>query len=93
MRTLKMHFLRQIYSYMDDFCTDNISDIKERMLLREIRTVISDSVKVNLNDVLKQAIFRSRMDLTQDERAAYYKRIARNIRVEIGEDGTLKLTF
>ena len=82
-----------MFCYMDDFCTDNISDIKERMLLREIRTVISDSVKVNLNDVLEQAIFRSRMDLTQDERAAYYKRIARNIRVEIGEDGTLKLTF
>ena len=81
------------YCYMDDFCTNNIADIKDRIFLKEIRNGIDELVKIDIHDVIEDAIQRTRMPLTADEKNAYCKRITRDIKPVIDESGILKLSI
>lgn len=79
------------YCYMDDFCTGNIEEIKDRIFLKELKTGVESLVKIDLNDVIDEAILRTRMELTDDERNAYYKKMTKELAIEISDTGILTL--
>ena len=83
---------RIMFCYIDDFCTGNIAEIKERIFGKEIREQVESLVHIDLNDLLGEALERTRMNLTADEKEAYYKRLVRDIGVKISEDGILSMT-
>jgi len=79
------------YCCMDDFCTGNIEEIQERIFLKELRLGVENLVKADLNGIVDGAILRTRMNLSEDERRAYYKKLLKEIRLDISADGELSL--
>ena len=80
------------YCYMDDFCTDNIADIKNRIFMKELRKDIETSVRIDLNEIISEAIERTRMALTPDEKEAFIKKIQKNLHI-IVDNGTIILSI
>ena len=80
------------YCFMDDFCTGNIEDIKERIFLKELRTDVEKLVKADLNGIINSVILRTRLNLSEEERAAYYRKLLKEIRLDIDGEGRMMLT-
>ena len=49
------------YCYLDDFCTGNSGQIKERALLKEIQDRLEEEVNFNIRDVLNEALAASKI--------------------------------
>jgi len=80
-----------LYTYLDDFATSEIQDIKTKALFKELNCTIKNAIRLNIVNMLDDAITQSRMTLTSEEREAYLKRLKKNIHLEIMGDGEVKI--
>ena len=81
------------YCYIDDFCTHASYSIKTSAIKEHIQKVLDDSVQLNVNTLLEDALKETWMQMTSKEKEGFYKRYLKTIRVDIGDDGTLKLVI
>lgn len=75
------------YCYLDDFCTGNSNQIKERALLKAIRDRLDEEVNFNIQDILRDAYELTRADMTGGEREQFYQRYIKPMHIEIDSDG------
>lgn len=75
------------YCYLDDFCTGNSNQIKERAVLKAIRDRLEEEVNFNIQDILRDAYELTRADMTAGEREQFYQRYIKPMHIEIDADG------
>jgi len=75
------------YCYLDDFCTGNSNQIKERAVLKAIRDRLEEEVNFNIQDILRDAYELTRADMTVGEREQFYQRYIKPMHIEIDADG------
>ena len=75
------------YCYLDDFCTGNSNEIKERALLKELRERLEQEVNFNINDLLQEVYAVTRADMTSGEKKQFYNRYIKPMHLEIDAEG------
>ena len=79
------------YCYLDDFCTGNSNQIKERALLKEIRKRLEEQVNFNINELLYEVYDVTRADMTKGEKEQFYMRYIKPMHIEVDADGEVYL--
>lgn len=79
------------YCFMNDFCTADISDIKTRILMKEIRTFLDSSPAIDLNQIVIYATSKANLKLTPDEVAAQVKGFSKKIRLAVDDKNIMRL--
>ncbi len=75
------------YCYLDDFCTGNSGQIKERALLNEIQKRLDEEVNFNMQEILREALTATRADMAPGEMQQFYNKYIKPMHIEIAEDG------
>lgn len=81
------------FCYIDNFCTGNSNQIKVEAMLREIRSTLDEALKINVNDMLREAYLTTRAEMSKAEQKQFYERYIKSMRLVIGEDGKLSITL
>ena len=79
------------YCYLDDFCTGNSNQIKERALLKELRQRLEEEVNFNIRDILREVYEVTRADMAAGEKDQFYARYIKPMHIEIDQDGEVYL--
>lgn len=79
------------YCYTDDFCTGNSDEIRIKAVLNEIRCNLDEEINFNIQDLLQNAITRTRAHLTTGEREQFYNRYLKPMRLIIDKDGNVSV--
>lgn len=79
------------YCYLDDFCTGNSGQIKERALLKEIQDCLEEEVNFNIRDILNEALAATRADMAPGETKQFYNKYIKPMHIEVDEDGEVFL--
>lgn len=79
------------YCYLDDFCTGNSGQIKERALLKEIQDCLEEEVNFNIRDILNEALAATRADMAPGETKQFYNKYIKPMHIEIDEEGEVFL--
>lgn len=75
------------YCYLDDFCTGNSNQIKERALLKELVHQLDEQVNFNIKDILQEVYDVTRADMTRGEKEQFYIRYIKPMHIEIDAAG------
>lgn len=75
------------FCYIDDFCTGNSGEIKVAAVLNEVRRVLGESFRININDILDEAYRVTRADMSEAERRQLYERYIKPMKVVIDREG------
>ncbi len=75
------------YCYLDDFCTGNSNEIKERALLKELYQRLEQEVNFNINDMLRDVYEITRADMTDGEKKQFFNRYIKPMHLEIDAEG------
>ena len=78
------------FCYLDDFCTGD-SGIVIRTLLADVKAAIDSSINLNVKQLLDDAIYRTRADISLAEKKQFYDRYLKTMRLEISSEGDLKI--
>ena len=81
------------YCYLDDFCTGNSNQIKERALLKELRQRLEEEVNFNIQDILREVYEVTRADMAAGEKNQFYARYIKPMHIEIDQDGEVYLSL
>lgn len=81
------------FCYIDNFCTGNSNQIKIEAMLREIRSTLDETLKLNVNDMLHKAYLATRAEMSKAEQKQFYDRYIKPMRLVIGEDGELSIAL
>lgn len=81
------------YCYIDDFYSGNAEEIKQSALFKEMYRYIDNTVRLNVNDMLTEALRATRVNMSAPERKQFYDRYIKNMQMRINENGDLTLEF
>ena len=81
------------FCYLDDFCTGNSNQIKERALLKELRQRLEEEVNFNIRDILREVYEVTRADMAAGEKDQFYARYIKPMHIEIDQDGEVYLSL
>lgn len=81
------------FCYLDDFYTGASYAIKTLALQTWIQSELDSRVRCNVIEMLDDAIHSTWVQMTSKERAAFYDRYIRKMRVEISPQGELRLVL
>lgn len=81
------------YCNMDEFYSGNISDIKLGALMVELKPYIAERMFFNIHTLMDMAIERTRISLTDQEKARIYRHVKKNLRLKIMDNGDVKVIF
>ena len=79
------------YCYMDDFNTGNSGEVKITAVLNEVRAMLNDYVNFNIYDVLSEAYYNVRAEMTPAEKKQFYDRYIKPMRLTIDKDGEVRV--
>lgn len=81
------------YCYLDDFYTGASYVIKTTALVNYIQDRLDSMVHFNAQALMDDAVCGTWVRMTEKERAAFYDRYLRKMRVEIAQDGAARLVL
>lgn len=81
------------YCYLDDFYQGGSESIKTNALRREIGRRLDQALRLNLRTLLEEALAKTRMTLTEQEKQRFYQQHLQTICLEIPADGQLRLAL
>lgn len=81
------------YCYIDDFYSANAEDIKISALFHAMYRYIDNTVRLNVNDMFRDALHTARIDMSDAEKRQFYDRYIKTLQMSISEDGDLTLEF
>lgn len=79
------------YCYLDDFCTGNSGQIKERALREEIQDRLDEEVNFNIWNILNKALAATRTDMAPGETKQFYNKYIKPMHIEVDKDGEVFL--
>ncbi|MBE5907001.1 MAG: hypothetical protein E7277_09535 [Lachnospiraceae bacterium] len=78
------------YCYIDHFYKGGAEDIKKEILTKELAKNIRESFSINLHEIMNDALYRTRIRMTEEEVAEYIKRKLKNqIGIAVDENDIL----
>lgn len=60
------------FCYLDDFCTGNSNQVKERVLLKELRQRLEEEANFNIREILREVYEVTRADMAAGEKDQFY---------------------
>lgn len=81
------------YCYLDDFYSGDSEELKNQALFTEMRAYIAQTVQLNLNAMLDDALQTTRIEMTSAQRQQFYDKYLRTIQLGIGDNGDIILSF
>lgn len=81
------------FCYMDDFCTGNSNKIKIDAMLRQVKKSLEEALKLNVNDMLRDAYRATRAEMSEAERKQFYDRYIKNMRLLIDANGNAAIAL
>lgn len=75
------------YCYIDDFYSGNTEDIKQIALFKEMYRYLSDTVKLNINEIFRSALTATRIEMTAAERKQFMEQHIKPMKLMINEQG------
>ena len=81
------------YAYLDDFYQGYSEDIKRVALRNVISCQLKQALSLNVYDLLEEALAKTRIFLSPQERQRFYEQHLRNIQLDLREDGQLCLAL
>lgn len=81
------------YCYLDDFYTGASYTIKTIALTTELQKRLDGLAQFNVLSLLDDAIHSTWVRMTEKERTAFYDRYLRKIKIEIAQDGAVRLVL
>ena len=81
------------YCHLDDFYTGASYAIKTTALVRHIQDRLDSEVQLNAQELLDDAVHSTWVRMTEKERELFYDRYLRKMRVEIAQDGQIRLVL
>lgn len=79
------------YCYIDDFYSGNCEDIKITALIREANRRLSQSVKINVNELLDTSLLATRISQDPDEKRRTLNQYFKSLHMELSPDGDVVL--
>lgn len=80
-----------LYCSMDDFTDGNVNAIKVKALTTQVEHYISEHIQLNVNEMLDDAYTRTRIEMTDKEKKQFYDNYIKNMRLNIQNDGNVKI--
>lgn len=81
------------FCYLDDFYSGNAEEIKHAALFNEMYRYIDNNVRLNVNEMLSDALRATRIEMSSAERTQFFHRYIRTMQMSISESGDLVLEF
>lgn len=79
------------YCYLDDFYSGDAEDLKQKALFREMAIYLEQAVQLNLNTMLDQALYSTRISMTPAERQQFYNKHLKGLQMSISDKGDVTL--
>lgn len=79
------------YCYIDDFYSGNAEDIKLGALFKALYNCIDRSVRLNINDMLAEALRATRIEMSTLERKQFVDKYLKTMQMTISENGDVSL--
>ena len=79
------------YCYIDDFYSGNAEDIKLGAIFKELNRYIEKTVRLNINDMLNEALRSARVEMGTEERKRFIAQYIRPMRMSINDTGDMVL--
>lgn len=83
--------LKTPYCYIEDFPCDESDSMKAQIILQELKRTLMENFNYNIDKLLIDTAKKTRAELSPAELKGLKKLIANNIRIEIDENGTMKI--
>ena len=81
------------YCYLDDFYSGDSEDLKQKALFREMAIYLEQAVHLNLYEMLDQALYTTRINMTDAERKQFYDRHLKPLQMSITDKGDVTLSI
>ncbi len=82
------------YCYIDSFYAGDGNEMKQDALKRVFADTFKDALDLNLNELMEQALYRTRITMTEEEKKRFLQRqIKRNLSLEIDNEGNVRLDY
>ena len=81
------------YCYLDDFYSGNADHIRNIALFDVMERYIEERVKLNVNEMLDEALRTVRLDMPTAEKKQFYDKYIKTLQMTIAENGDLEVTF
>ncbi|MCD8144436.1 MAG: NYN domain-containing protein [Oscillospiraceae bacterium] len=82
---------RHPYCFIDDFCTGATYAIKTKTLLSEFQSRLDEAVNINVEKVMDEVLHSTWVEMTERERANFYDRYIKTMRLKISPKGELRI--
>ncbi|MCD7829718.1 MAG: hypothetical protein LUG58_04700 [Clostridiales bacterium] len=79
------------YCFIDDFCTGATYSIKTKTLLSELQKRLDEAVNINVSAMLEEAFRSTWVQMSDKEKANFYDRHIKTMRLKIAADGQLRI--
>ena len=87
--TLTKHGI--FYCYIDSFFDGNCDDIKRRALFNEIYRILEDAIHLNAQEMFKQALYTTRIQMKPAEQKQFYNKHINNMRLLVDAHGDVSI--
>ena len=82
------------YCYIDSFYAGGADDIKNDAIQKELARSIKASLDLNLNELMREVLNRTRIQMTDAEVESFIKRKVKNqLEIEVNDDGEVELSY
>ena len=82
------------YCYIDNFYAGGADDIKMDAIQKELARSIKASLDLNLKELMREVLNRTRIQMTDSEVESFIKRKVKNqLEIEIDDDGDVELSY
>ena len=79
------------YCFMDDFCTGNIKSFKNAMFVSALKEEVEGMISLDTKELCDSIVRNLRMDISSTEKSNYYNKYIRRLRLEIDDDGIMRI--
>ena len=79
------------YCYIEDFYTGDGESLKKAVLFTELNKTLDAAISLNINEMMDAALATARIDMTPTVKKQFVDKHIRQMRLEIDEDGTVRL--
>lgn len=81
------------YCYIDDFSTKGGEDIKTAALQKELAASFKEAMSINLNQLMRNALVRTRIDMSEEEADAFTQKIRDRLKLQISDEGDVVIAY
>lgn len=80
-----------VHCSIDDFCSGNISEFKDRILVDLLQQSIDNVLSLNANTLLNNICEKAQIEIEDKEKNKFYDKYIKTLSLEIDTDGTFKI--